>query len=131
MSHYFTRVESNFLFPLLIMHHLSFSGKFKQAKSMMGCLKCFDPFTCQLLLKQHAGVRILVHINLLHQIPCKHTQTHIYTHIQADLLDIPPRGAEEVSDCRAALGSARVADTSRVSPDAGLCVVIFCINYSP
>lgn len=61
----------------------------------------FDPVTCQPFLKQPTGVK------LLYQIPCRHTtHAHIHTliHSLTDLLDIPVRGAEEVSGCRAAPG---------------------------
>lgn len=46
------------------------------------------------------GVRSPVRKKLLHRIICSHTHTHTLT----DLLDIPIRGAEEVSGCRAAPG---------------------------
>lgn len=43
-----------------------------------------------------------------------------HTHGRTDALDIPIRSPEEVSGCRAALGSGLAADTFRVSPDSGL-----------
>lgn len=63
----------------------------------------------------------------------RHTHSHIHTHTLTHSLIYWISLSEVLRRCLVAglpLGSVLAADASRVSPDSGLCVVIFIINYS-